>query len=76
MSAYALRGAARSVPRRGEAQHTGEVLGELFQSGDVTHMNAVLKIGSHRNQGNIFLMAWFPCQQLKGKKQTDVTTIA
>lgn len=76
MGAYALWGTARSVPRRGKAQHTGEVLCELFQPSDVTHVNAVLKIGSHRNQGNIFLVAWFPCQQLKGRKQTDVTTIA
>lgn len=69
MGAYALRSAARTISWRSEAQHAGEVLGELFQSGNVTYMNAVLKIRSHSNQGNIFLVAWFPCQQLKKKQK-------
>ena len=65
MGAQPLRRAAGPVSRGGEAQHWREVLGELFEAGDVADVNAILEVGTRRNHGDLICMTGFPCQQLE-----------
>lgn len=61
-------GAAGAVPRRGEAQHRGVVLGELLQTRHIAHMDAVLEIRPHYHHGNIVVSARLPGEKLKETK--------
>lgn len=65
VGAHQLGGAARAVPRRGEAQHRGEVLGEFPQPGHVAHVDAVLEIGPHRHHRRLFLVLRLPGDELR-----------
>lgn len=62
-------GAAGAIPRRGEAQHGGVVLGELLQTRHVAHVDAVLEIGPHYHHGNVFVFARLPGEKLKKRKE-------
>lgn len=64
VGAHQLGGAAGPVPGGGEAQHRGEVLGELLQAGHEAHMDAVLKVGPGRHHGNLLFLLWLPGDQL------------
>lgn len=69
MGAHQLGGAARPVPRGGETQHRGEVVGELLQAGHEAHVDRVLKVGSGRHHGNLFLLFRLPGDQLRRGQQ-------
>lgn len=68
MSLQSPRWAAGAVSRCSEAQHRGEILGELLQACHVSHMDAVLEVRSYCYHGNVLFFARFPGQQLLKKK--------
>lgn len=63
-------GAAGAVPRRGEAQHRGVVLGELLQARHVAHVDAVLEVGPHDHRGNVAVSPRLPGEELEETKRT------
>lgn len=63
-------GAARAVPRCGEAQHGGVILGELLQTRHVAHVDAVLEVRSHYHHGNVFVFVRLPGEKLKKAEMT------
>lgn len=65
VGAHQLGGAARAVPGRGEAQHRGEVLGELAQPRHVAHVDAVLEVGPHRDHRGLVLVLRLPGDELR-----------
>lgn len=69
VGAHQLGGAARPIPGSGEAEHGGEVLGELLQARHKAHVDAVLKIGPSRHHGNLLFLLRLPGDQLGGRGQ-------
>lgn len=61
--------AAGAVTGRGETQHGGVILGELLQTRQVSHVDAVLEVRPHRHHGNVVVSAAFPGEQLKADER-------
>lgn len=67
VGSHQLGRAARAIPGRGEAQHRGEVLGELAQPRHVAHVDAVLEVGPHRHHRGLVLVLRLPRDELREK---------
>lgn len=63
--------AAGAVAGRREAQHGGEILGELLQARHVSHVDAVLEVRSHCHHSDVVIRARLPGEQLqrRGKEK-------
>lgn len=72
--AYPLGHTARAVSWSGEAQHRRVVLGELLQTRHVAHVDTVLEVGTHCDQGDLAAAAGFPRQELKKRSNRKSAT--